>query len=124
MADTIEKTSIPVRLSLIFPLILVTFARGLKQISRKIERNRRLSDKDLVKKLLTSNRIFRLLVNNFLTRSLSESRLRWTCCFHFLGGIRFKPHANLITIHRNTEVNISCFPHVILFNSIAYNSIK
>ena len=46
----------------------------------------RLSDKDLVKKLLTSNRQrsrkklltsnrkIRLLVNNFLTRSLSEKR--------------------------------------------------
>ena len=42
-------------------------------------------DKDMVEKLLASNRIFRLLVNNFLTRSVSESRLRWTCCFHFSG---------------------------------------
>ena len=33
----------------------------------------RLSDKDPVKKLLTSNQIFQLLVNNFLTRSLSKS---------------------------------------------------
>ena len=32
-----------------------------------------LSDKDLVKKLLTSNRKIRSLANNFLTRSLSES---------------------------------------------------
>ena len=34
----------------------------------------RLSDKDLVKKLLTNNRKIRLLVNNFLTRYLSENR--------------------------------------------------
>ena len=34
----------------------------------------RLSDKDLGKKLLTSNRKIRLLVSNFLNRSLSESR--------------------------------------------------
>ena len=33
-----------------------------------------LLDQDLVKKLLTSNRKIWLLVNNFLTRSLSESR--------------------------------------------------
>ena len=30
----------------------------------------RLMEKDLIKKLLTSNRKIRLLVNNFLTRSL------------------------------------------------------
>ena len=34
-----------------------------------------LSDKDLVKKLLASNRKIRLLVNNFLTRSLSEMNM-------------------------------------------------
>ena len=34
----------------------------------------RLSDKDLVKKLLTSNRKIWLLVNYFFIRSLSESR--------------------------------------------------
>ena len=33
----------------------------------------RLTDKTLVKKLLTGNRKIRLLANNFLTRSLSES---------------------------------------------------
>ena len=32
-----------------------------------------VSDKNLVKKLLTSNRKIQLLVNNILTRSLSES---------------------------------------------------
>ena len=45
----------------------------------------RLSDKDPVKKLLTSNRIFWLLVNNFLTRSLSENRMRWACVCYFSG---------------------------------------
>ena len=34
----------------------------------------RLLDKDLVKKLLTRNPKIRLLVNNFLTRPLSENR--------------------------------------------------
>ena len=34
----------------------------------------RLSDKDLVNKLLQSNRIFRSLINNFFTRSLFETR--------------------------------------------------
>ena len=33
----------------------------------------RLSDKDLVKKLVTSIRKIRLLANNFLTKTLSES---------------------------------------------------
>ena len=54
-----------------------------------------LSDKDLVKKLLTSNRIFRLLVNNFLTR-------RWACCCYFQ-GICFKSHANLTGINGNIK---------------------
>ena len=40
-------------------------------------------DEDLVKKLLTSNRKIRLLVNNFLTKYLSVSRKRWTCSFHY-----------------------------------------
>ena len=35
-AETIEKPSIQVRLSLIFPLMLVRFARGLEQIHKKM----------------------------------------------------------------------------------------
>ena len=46
MADSIEKNPlIQVRLSLIFPLILVIFAWGLKQIHRKKDSNM-LSDKN------------------------------------------------------------------------------
>ena len=44
-----------------------------------------VSDKDLVKKLLTSNQKIRLLFNNFLTRSLSVSRIQWACFCHFFG---------------------------------------
>ena len=35
----------------------------------------RFSDEDLVKKLLTSNQKFRLLVNSLLTRSLSDGHV-------------------------------------------------
>ena len=41
MVDTIEKPSIQVRLSLIFPLMLVRFAQGLKQIPRIYDSNSR-----------------------------------------------------------------------------------
>ena len=44
----------------------------------------RLSDKDLVKKLLVNNRIS-VARQNFFTRALSESRVQWTCCCHFSG---------------------------------------
>ena len=72
MADTIENPAVQVVLSLIFPLIQIRLAWGLEQIPRKMTatcHRMRLSDKDLVKKLLTSNRKIRLLINNFLTRS-------------------------------------------------------
>ena len=39
--------------------------------------------------------MFRLLVNNFLIRPLSESRIRWTCSCHFHKVICFKMLANL-----------------------------
>ena len=39
-----------------------------------------LSDKCLVKKLLTSNQLFLLLVISFLIRTLSVSPIRWACC--------------------------------------------
>ena len=41
-------------------------------LERQHAHRMRLSDKDLVEKSLTSNRKIRLLVNHFLTRSLSE----------------------------------------------------
>ena len=50
----------------------------------------RLSDKDLVKKLFTSNR-----VNNFLTTSLTECRKDGHATFIFRGTC-FKSHANMI----------------------------
>ena len=64
----------------IFPLILIRLAWGLKQIPPQNESSMSIvsifQTKDQVKKLLTSNGIFPLLVNNFLTRSLSlESRI-------------------------------------------------
>ena len=80
MADTCQNPSIQVRLSMIFPLILARFAWGLKQIPQNNETkcpSWRLSDKDRVKKSLTSNR---LLVNNFLTRSFYKSQIS---CHHF-----------------------------------------
>ena len=40
-----------------------------------------------LKSILTSKQIFRLLVNNFSTRSSSESRLRWACCCNFFGDL-------------------------------------
>ena len=56
----LKNPSIQVRfVCLIFPIILVRLAWGLKQIPEKIQQHAqcmRLSDKDLVKKLLTSNR--------------------------------------------------------------------
>ena len=39
MADTCQNPSIQLRLSLIFPLILIRLALGLKQIPRKNESN-------------------------------------------------------------------------------------
>ena len=39
MADNYQNPSIQVRLSLIFPLILIRLAWGLKQISRKNKSN-------------------------------------------------------------------------------------
>ena len=39
MADTCQNRSIQVRLSLIYPLILIRLAWGLKQIPRKNESN-------------------------------------------------------------------------------------
>ena len=63
-----------------------------------------LSKKDLVKKLLTGNQIFQLLVNAFLSRSLSE------CHAHMMGmflsvfqAIYFKYHANLSSINGNIK---------------------
>ena len=50
----------------------------------------RLSDKDLVKKLLTSNQNIWLLVNIFLTKSLKMDTL-----LSFFQGICFKLHTNL-----------------------------
>ena len=63
-----------------FPLILMRFVWDLKQIPRKNDSN---TPKALVKKLVMSNRKIRLLVNYFLTRSLSESNLMWTSCCNF-----------------------------------------
>ena len=62
------------------------------------------SEKDLVKKLLTVNQIFQLLVNAFLTISLSE------CHAHMMGmflsvfqAIYFKNHANRSSINGNIK---------------------
>ena len=93
MADIIEKP----RRFRIFPIILVRFARVLKQIPREKDSNMPIvcdfrtkiwlksywRATDLVKKLLTSNRKIRLLVNNFLTRCLFAQDGRAT--FIFLG---------------------------------------
>ena len=54
MEDTFQNPSIQVRLSLVFPLILIRLAWGLKQIPRKNESN----------------------MSNF-------SCIQWACCFHF-----------------------------------------
>ena len=62
----------------------------------------RLSDKDLVKKLLTSNQIFLLLVNNFVRKSLKMDIL-----LSFFHGLCFKPHANLISINGNIKESIN-----------------
>ena len=56
MAKSCQSPSIQVRHFLLFPLILVRFACGLKQIPQNYESN--ISEKDLVKYLLTSNQIF------------------------------------------------------------------
>ena len=70
-AGTIENPSIQVGLSLTFPLILIRLAWGLKKIHQKNESNMfihcmRLSDKDLDKKLLKSNRKIWLLNQIFV----------------------------------------------------------
>ena len=56
MADTCQNPSIQARLSLIFSLILVIFAWDLEQIQQRAH-PMRLSERDLVQKLLMSNRI-------------------------------------------------------------------
>ena len=62
----------------------------------------RLSDKDLVKKLLRSNRKIWLLVNNFLTKSLKIDML-----LSFFRGICFKLHTNLTSINGKIQLSLT-----------------
>ena len=76
MADTIEKSHrFRLDFFFIFPLILVRLAWGLKQIPRKKNDSNMPNVRDFQTKILlkshwrTTENV-RLLVNNFLTRSL------------------------------------------------------
>ena len=119
IAVTCQNPSIQVRLSLIFPLMLTRLAWGLKQIPQKNESNMSIfcDFQDLVKKLLTSNRIFRLLVNSFLTRSLTVSCIQLACCCRFW-GICYKPHANLTSFNETYKESLTCIDGV--FNGIRH----
>ena len=98
MADTCQIPSIQVRLSLIFPFILVRFAWDLKQIQQKHDSNIPivcdLRKKYLVKKLLTSNQL-----------CLKVAKI--DMLFPFFQGICFKPHANLISLNGNIKESLT-----------------
>ena len=96
MADTIEKKtpSIQARLSLIFSLILVRFAWGLKQIPRKNDSKMpiicNIRRKIWLNSYWQATEKFDCL-SKLLTRSLSESRKRWTRCYHLKGYLLQTP---------------------------------
>ena len=100
------KTLYSGKLFLIFLLILIRLALGLKQIPQENESNMSIFS-DFLKKLLINNQIFRLLVNGFLTRFLSKSRIIRACCCHFFHGICLKPHANLTSINGNIKKSLN-----------------
>ena len=62
-----------------------------------------ISDRDLVKKLLTSIQKNLLLINNFLTRCLSENNLRMGILLSFSQVSCFEPLANLIRSKGNIK---------------------
>ena len=102
MADTFQNNSIQARLSLIFPLLEIRLAWGLKQIPRKNKRHMSIFNDFLtksVKKLLTRNRIF----NQIVVRKSHTIGL----LLFFFRGICFKPHPNLTSINGNIKESLT-----------------
>ena len=101
MADTCQNPLIQVRLSLIYPLLLVRFVWGLKRIPRKMEITcpslATFGQRSGQKVIDEQPNARQLLFNHIFVRKSHTMGL----LLLFYQGICVKPHANLTSINGN-----------------------